>query len=256
MNIGNPSPDRARRQLEWFAERDEDILVLTETAPSRGCDLLEERFLKTGWVVRYPRVGAGERGVMIASRVELLQERVGGLTSYLSARSESAAVRGAGLNVIAVYVPSRDESRIKVERKRRFVDELGRAASGIAARSVLIGDLNILEPGHRPHHAWFQAWEYELYRDLVAAGWVDAYRRTHPTEMDHSWVGYEGNGYRFDHAFVSADVADYLISCSYLHETRETSLTDHSALTLELQIAGREPRELHKALLSDQASLF
>ncbi len=36
VNIGAPSIERARRQLEWLAERPEDIFVLTETKATPG----------------------------------------------------------------------------------------------------------------------------------------------------------------------------------------------------------------------------
>lgn len=36
LNIANPSPERAERQLSWLAARDEDVLVLTETKDSAG----------------------------------------------------------------------------------------------------------------------------------------------------------------------------------------------------------------------------
>src|SRR6516165_11990653 len=39
LNVGNPSPERARRQLAWLSRRDEHVLVLTETKPSAGCRL-------------------------------------------------------------------------------------------------------------------------------------------------------------------------------------------------------------------------
>ena len=44
LNIGNPSPDRARRQLAWLVRREEDVLVLTETRASAGCRLLAGEF--------------------------------------------------------------------------------------------------------------------------------------------------------------------------------------------------------------------
>ncbi len=40
LNIANPSVERAQRQLEWLATRDEDVFVLTETKASDGCRLL------------------------------------------------------------------------------------------------------------------------------------------------------------------------------------------------------------------------
>jgi exodeoxyribonuclease III len=255
LNIGNPSRERAERQLEWLQDRSEDVLVLTETAASRGCELLAERLSRANWQVRCPRPAEGERGVLIASRVRLA-ERGDEMLSYLPARMETATVSGSLVEVIGVYVPSRDGSMAKVERKRRFVTELTQAVRSRASRTVLVGDLNVLEPEHRPHYGWFQEWEYALYRDLLAAGWVDAYRLQQPSKMEHSWVGYEGDGYRYDHTFVSADLAHDVIACSYLHETRDGDLTDHSAMTLELKIAGCEPLAVDRAISDEQRTLF
>jgi exodeoxyribonuclease III len=36
FNIGNPSAQRAQRQLAWLADRPEQVLVLTETKASAG----------------------------------------------------------------------------------------------------------------------------------------------------------------------------------------------------------------------------
>ena len=44
FNIGNPSPERARRQLAWLASRDEQVLVLTETKASAGCTSGRDHF--------------------------------------------------------------------------------------------------------------------------------------------------------------------------------------------------------------------
>jgi exodeoxyribonuclease-3 len=70
LNIANPSPERAKRQLSWLAARDEDILVLTETKDSAGCRLLADAFSRAGYHVSYPKPENGDYGVMIASRVQ------------------------------------------------------------------------------------------------------------------------------------------------------------------------------------------
>ena len=43
FNIGNPSEQRAQRQLEWLAGRPEHVLVLTETKASAGCRTRRDR---------------------------------------------------------------------------------------------------------------------------------------------------------------------------------------------------------------------
>jgi hypothetical protein len=69
FNIGNPSPDRAKRQLGWLATRDEHILVLTETKASAGCRLLAEAFTAAGYQVIFPEPEPGDYGTMIVSNV-------------------------------------------------------------------------------------------------------------------------------------------------------------------------------------------
>ena len=54
FNIGNPSEQRAQRQLEWLARRAEHVLVLTETKASAGCRLLADAFTAAGWHVNFP----------------------------------------------------------------------------------------------------------------------------------------------------------------------------------------------------------
>ena len=70
FNIGNPSEQRAQRQLAWLAGRPEHVLVLTETKASAGCRLLASAFTTAGCHVTFPVPGPGEYGVMIISRVQ------------------------------------------------------------------------------------------------------------------------------------------------------------------------------------------
>jgi exodeoxyribonuclease III len=59
--------------------------------------------------------------------------------------------------------------------------------------------------------------------------------------MPHrSWVGRTGDGYRYDHAFCSRELRDLVISCEYLHAPRADKLSDHSALTLRLDLTPPE----------------
>ena len=256
LNIGNPAVERAERQLDWLSARSEDVLVLTETCDSKGTRLIAERLAGAGWDVRLPLPADGERGVLVASRVRLAA-RAGDVTPYLPARAELVGLAGATLDVIGVYVPSRDESTVKTERKRRFVSELATALDRRPERSaVLIGDLNILEPQHRPRRHEFVDWEYAVYDGLLGAGWLDAYRLAHPDAMEYSWVGHHDDGYRFDHAFVTSDLRDRVATCGYAHETRELGLTDHSAMLLELTAIPVERLEVEASLSGDPMALF
>lgn len=255
LNVANPSAARAERQLAWLSERREHVLVLTETSSSAGSRILRERLEVAGWDVRGITAEGGDRGVAVATRLRCAP-RDGDVIGYLPSRAEAVAL--GSLDVIGLYVPSRDESDERIDRKRRFC----RAISGFLAKrsprdAVVVGDLNVLEPIHRPHQGVFRDWEYLLYDEFLVRGFVDAYRLHHPSEMEHSWVDFEGRGYRFDHAFVSASLADRVVRCDYVHAPRETDLSDHSALVVELDVPeDLDERGVRESLSGEPEALF
>jgi len=102
---------------------------------------------------------------------------------------------------------------------------------------VFLGDLNVLEPSHQPHYSFFAPFEYDFYRQLTDdCGLVDAFRALHPDRVEHSWVGRTGDGYRYDHAHCTPDLAAKLAACDYVHQPRLDRLSDHSALSARLMV--------------------
>ena len=254
-NIGNPSSDRAQRQLEWLANRPEDVLVLTETKASAGCQLLADAFLAAGYDVVRPSLVPGELGTMIVSRATLEPDDWAARLRYLPSRACSAVVPTSSgpVHLIGLYVPSRDGSPEKTARKRDLLDSCRSgldAMRGRNGRILLMGDLNILEPDHQPHYSFFAPFEYGFYRCLLEDfAMVDAFRHMNATRVEHSWVSRSGDGYRYDHAFCSRSLADVLRTCDYVPEPRLSRLSDHSALTVRLSL---EPTEIRS--VSDAAS--
>jgi exodeoxyribonuclease-3 len=241
FNIGNPSEQRAQRQLAWLADRTEHVLVLTETKASAGCRLLASAFTTAGCHVAFPVPGPGEYGAMIISRVQAQPDGFGSTVGYLPARAASVTLPApAGpIQVIGAYAPSRDAGLEKTERKRTWLAAFraALAARDAAIPAMFLGDLNVLEPDHRPHYPFFVPFEYDFYRALSAEhGFTDAFRHLHPAAAEYSWVGRTGDGYRYDHAFCSAILAPAISSCRYLHEPRTDGLSDHSALTAGLTV--------------------
>jgi exodeoxyribonuclease-3 len=240
FNIANPSAQRAERQLTWLAARDEDILILTETKASDGCRLLADNFRSAGYAVIYPEPEPGEYGSMIISKVRVEPLDLGARIGYLPARVAAATLPNPSgtVRVVGVYVPPRDGSVAKTERKQKWLTAcLAALAEDVPTPTVLMGDLNVIEPGHQPHYPYFVPFEYDFYRALVNEhGLVDAYRHLQPGAIEHSWVGRTGNGYRLDHALCSATLRDRIAACQYIHEARLERLSDHSALTMRLNV--------------------
>jgi exodeoxyribonuclease III len=240
FNIANPSPERAQRQLDWLAARDEKVLALTETKDSAGCRLLADAFTTAGYHVAYPKPDNGDYGVMIVSKLAASTDDFGGRVGYLPSRTAAITLPAPGgpIHIIGAYVPSRDASAEKTERKRKWLAACREAlASRPAGAAVFLGDLNVLEPGHQPHYPFFAPFEYDFYRQLTdVCGLLDAFRTLYPDTVEHSWVGRTDDGYRYDHAHCTADLASNLLACDYVHQPRRDRLSDHSALSVRLAV--------------------
>jgi len=245
LNIANPSVERAQRQLAWLAQRPEDVFVLTETKASDGCRTMAEAFTEAGYAVVYPEPAAGELGVMVVSKLRVAPDPLNETLTYLPSRAAGVIVSTTvgELRILGAYAPSRDATPEKTERKKRWLAEFTAALTGAGHRQcLLLGDLNVLEPDHDPRYSFFAPFEYNFYRGLTdTCGLVDVFRHLHPRRTEHSWVGRTGDGYRYDHALCAKDLTPLVRSCEYIHEPRLTRLSDHSALTVCLDLAPTEP---------------
>jgi exodeoxyribonuclease III len=246
LNVCGPSAARANRLLEFLPWLKADVLVLTETRQNPGTARLLDHYRGLGYaVVAAQSMDASERGVAVIHRagrpVPLMHE----LTAEVRHRLVASEVWASqAITVVGAYVPSRDASPAKIERKQRFLSQMtALARHWTEERLVFLGDLNIVSRQHLPRFTAFRSWEYDALEALERNGLVDAYALLYPNKQAHSWIGRKGAGYRYDYAFVSAGLVPYLVDCEYIHEPRELGLSDHAAvvLTLDLPVAQVSP---------------
>ncbi|WP_410645372.1 endonuclease/exonuclease/phosphatase family protein [Amycolatopsis sp. lyj-346] len=264
LNIGNPAVERARRQRDWLARRDEDVIVFTETGSGSGTQLIAESFADAGWSVTSPEHPDKERGVMLLSKVECTVDPIGAAMTYLPARLAGIALdtNNGPLRILGAYVPSRDATEAKTTRKREWIEAFHQAyeATSDNAAVLLLGDLNVLEPGHvPPHRGQFAPFETAFYTSLTQRhGLTDVFRALHPTAVEHSWARRAELGYRYDHAHASAPLLAHLTSCSYVHATRQENpaLTDHSGLAVALTLTATAPLITSDPAADREATLF
>lgn len=253
LNIGNPSYERAQKQIEWLEKRDEDVFVLTETKNSLGCNFMEAYFNEKintvsknkKYYVIFPKSTSKDLGVMAISkwpitRANFLFDEAS--EYYGRAIDFEIVYPNRKIRILGLYIPSRDRTEKKVIRKRRFIDDVVKYLSNRDnSFDIVCGDFNILERDHYPRYSTFFQWEYEFYDKLYELKYSDAYRIKNPMKDEYSWVGRTNNGYRYDHMFISKKIMNYAIECSYLHETRsnENKFTDHSAMKLDIILSER-----------------
>lgn len=221
-NIRNPSIKTAMRQALWLKEQPFDVFALTETKDSVGCNYLEKYFRARKYHILFPKPEAGGYGAMVISRFPF---NSGFLSWFGSARTNS--ICRENLEIVNTYVPNdRDKG------KKEFLERLAGSLKNPPQPFIFCGDLNIIEPNHVPHYPIFEAWEYDFYRKMSELKLHDAFRAINPDAKEYSWFGRTGNGYRYDHCFVSGDLISNVRECYYLHGPRLKKLSDHSGLAV------------------------
>jgi exodeoxyribonuclease-3 len=262
VNIGAASRERAETMLRWLAARPEQVLVLTETSAGAGTAYLLDRFRQAGYAVVHTPDGNGDRGTIIVSQVAVVKPLSARFANVTIPGRVAAAVLDTdpAIAVLGVYVPSRDRSADKTEKKETFVRSLLRALDELPPelrdRLVLGGDYNVIARNHRPLHPGFLPFEFGLLEALEAHGLVDAHERCSPGEQAYSWIGRSGDGYRYDYFHVGCELAGRITGCAYLHETREQRLTDHAAVTLTLGVDKVKRLAAGNPVKEEAATLF
>jgi exodeoxyribonuclease-3 len=262
VNIGAAARDRAETMLGWLAARPEDVLVLTETSSGAGTTHLLDQFARAGYAVVHTPDLSGDRGAALVSRVQVAEPLSASFAEVSIPGRVAAAVLDTepAVAVLGVYVPSRDRSAGKTERKAGFIDSLLAALDGLSdeLRACLVvgGDYNVIARTHRPLHPGFLPFEFGLLEGLEAHGLVDAHERCSPGGQPYSWIGRTGDGYRYDYFHVGRELARHIQRCDYLHETREQRLTDHAAVSLQLDVRSATRLETGDPTADDALTLF
>lgn len=242
-NIQHAAPKRVWRQVAWLAAQPgADIVALTEVGSGHGAQTVSEALAYYGYEVQVPRDESSDYCVVLATRIGRMYSCTLA-PDHLPHRGIVGRIEVPGwetVTVTGVYVPSRDPKERRNVAKRGFQDSLARMVPRLLSEfgsngPVLIaGDLNVVEPGHQPHHNVFGEWEYEFYRSFAKTGFVDCFRHLHRDANDYSWYGRSGLGFRFDHLFISAAYAARLEECEYQHGPRIDKLSDHSVMKLSI----------------------
>lgn len=220
----------ARRMPEialTLLEHEADVVVLTEYRRTVGGQIrgvLDDH----GWRHQLTAEPAeGGNGILVAARTGL--EAGPAFDRGVPGRLLQATLPQADMSIIAAHIPDGSAPRARTECWRSLLD---RARTLRETSCVILGDFNsgrhrLDEPG-----ATFSC--TALLGELAALGYVDAWRALNPEGREQSWRSRAGNGFRIDAAHVSAGLRGRIRAASYSHAVRETGVSDHSAVLVEL----------------------
>lgn len=208
-------------------EHDADVVVLPEYRRTVGGQIravLDDH----GWSHQLTvEPEGGGNGILIAARFEV--EPGPAFECGVPGRLLQALLPQKDTAIIAAHIPDGSSPRARTECWRSL---LARARALRDRSCVILGDFNtgrhrLDEPG-----ATFTC--TALLGELAALGYVDAWRFRNPGAREPTWLSRAGNGFRIDGAFVSAGLRGRIRAADYSHAVRETRVSDHSAVVLEL----------------------
>jgi exodeoxyribonuclease-3 len=140
------------------------------------------------------------------------------------------------MRIVGVYAPTNGMTADSSTRRQDFQQRLLKHLNAINQPAMcVIGDLNVIEPGHRPSLPGFEAHDYAFYTGLIDLGLLDAYRALQPQGGDHSWISDRFGNQRLDHALISHG-AGTILECAYDHGPRLQQLSDHAALLMTVRL--------------------
>ncbi len=234
-NIQNPSFERVKKQLDWIYNLNVDILILTEVKNSKGFYYLKKELEELGYSLIYNI--SKEYFTVIILRGIKFQKREINLTinSQRVLRVDLETIVG-NFVLIGAYLPTNSIEPDKYDIKKRFQDELliylKENINKFNSNLIFGGDLNILEPGHKPPYSQFIKWNY-FFNVLRNLNLFDIFRHINPNVWEYTWEG-NNRHQRLDYIFSTKGMMDFVETCKYIHKPRYEKLSDHSAQLLVL----------------------
>jgi exodeoxyribonuclease III len=234
--LAGPSPTRAGRLVDWLASTQCNVLVLTEVHSSDAGKRIISGLRASGFDISCPEDWVESRHfTIVASKGFAVSDLPAAFDLRITAADLSS--RAGTVRIVGIYGPTNgltaESSAVRSKFQRSCLDYLEAVRT---SRLIVAGDLNVIEPGHKPPLPDFAPHDYAFYSGIIELGMCDAYRRHQPDGADHSWVSGRFGAQRLDHVFLAAGVGD-LADCRYDHAPRIDGLSDHSALIATVDFA-------------------
>ena len=213
-----------------FVEMDADFFCLQETKLQAGQIDLEFPGYTSYWNYAEKK---GYSGTAIYTRKQPLSVSLGIGISEHDTEGRVITLEMPDYYLVNVYTPNSQDGLRRLEYRMSWEDAFRSHLCGLASRKgvIVCGDMNVAHeeidlrnPDTNHFNAGFSDEERGKMSELLAAGFVDSWRSTHPGEAKYSWWSYrmaarERNvGWRIDYFLVSEGLAGSIVSTDIHNE--------------------------------------
>jgi exonuclease III len=218
LNIRHGGGRRIRAILAYLASTDADTFVLGEYRNNPSGDELAAGLVTLGYDFQLTPTAPGN-SVAIISRRSFA--RVDAVQPPEPDIERIRVVRFADMTVAGVY--------FACGRKKRSLFDYLLGAPAWLSGAVVMGDFNTGRAEDSEGRPLPETARFEMLTDLL----LDLWRRDNST-TEISYRHQSGLGFRIDHALGDRNLHCRVLSCRYDHSPRESAISDHSAIVLDI----------------------
>lgn len=219
LNIRQGGGTRVAAICDYLIANDCDALVISEFRRNTRGDQLIATLRQAGYSQFYHNDTAPRQNtVLVATKQSSTPIAIDGCSNEWSL----VGVTWAGIQLVGAYFP-------QVQDKAGVFNTLETMAS---SNLLVIGDFNTGSNILDAEGAKFCC--ADQFLNLANKILTDLWRAHNgQITLEFSWYSHIGNGFRIDHALAGIKTTNRCVASYYDHSTRDT-LTDHSALIVEL----------------------
>ncbi len=221
-NILQGGGSRILKIIDKVKQEQPQVIIFSEFRNGASGNRLRSSLLKIGY--KYQLVtdaNTGVNSVLLASKIPCNSELYSEIDEEFSANI--ATLHFDGFSICGMYLPHK--------KKHKLFNKLIEIAAS-KTPYIMAGDFNsglnyIDQEGN-------SFWYEDEFKNLLNHGYRDAFRYVNGDLKEYSWYSHQGNGYRYDHTLVHESLLPIIKDCQYIHEWRESKLSDHSSMKLTL----------------------
>lgn len=221
-NIRQGGGTRVVQITDHLLEQNGEVLILSEFRNNNAGHFIRAKLLTEGFTYQYQSsVDPKKNGVLIASKIAcnffMFQQQIKDFPEAI------ICAEYAHFKLWGLYLP---------HKKKHTLFPFLLEQIKLGGAHILMGDFNtgINYVDQKGSSFWYSEYLGKL-KDLNLA---DAFRYHAGGVKEFSWVSHQGNGYRYDHCWLSDQLLEQSGDCAFDHLARESGLSDHSLMYLKL----------------------
>lgn len=221
-NIRQGGGSRVSEICKYLIASKAEIIVLSEFKNNDAGNQIRRNLLRSGYLYQGISADDGKNNsVCILSKLPFDNTIYYDIDPEYSHCMIKASFQA--IDVYGVYMPHK--------KKHQLFDYL--VGLDFDKPSVICGDFNsgINGVDQKGNSFWY---EDEL-KTLLKSKFLDAFRLKNGAVKEYSWYSHQGNGYRYDHTYVSKELSPLISECYYEHTIREQNISDHSPMIVLLK---------------------